>query len=148
MLACTFVHRKFLAAPNGKVVLRAFLGGVKNEALMEETDETLVMAVRRELTSILGERVIDRDARPEHTQVSRCGEPWRNMRWATRNGSREFRRGSPNSMICGWPEMPTTASVFRLHPSGRQAARNCWQADRKSPSHQLRPFVSLPVSRL
>jgi oxygen-dependent protoporphyrinogen oxidase len=72
MLACTFVHRKFLGrTPTGKVVLRAFLGGMKNEALMAETDEALVAAVRRELTSILGEGVIDRDAMPEHTQVSR-----------------------------------------------------------------------------
>jgi oxygen-dependent protoporphyrinogen oxidase len=72
MLACTFVHRKFLGrTPTGKVVLRAFLGGMKNEALMAESDATLVAAVRRELTSILGETVIDRDAMPEHTRVSR-----------------------------------------------------------------------------
>jgi len=35
MLACTFVHRKFLGrTPAGKAVLRAFLGGMKNEALL------------------------------------------------------------------------------------------------------------------
>ncbi len=72
MLACTFVHRKFLGrTPTGKVVLRAFLGGMKNEGLMAESDGTLVMAVRRELTSILGEKIIDRGAMPEHTHVSR-----------------------------------------------------------------------------
>lgn len=72
MLACTFVHRKFLGrTPTGKVVLRAFLGGMKNESLMAETDEALVAAVRRELTQILGERIFPRDARPEHTQVAR-----------------------------------------------------------------------------
>jgi len=72
LLACTFVHRKFLGrTPTGKVVLRAFLGGMKNEALMAESDAALVAAARRELTQILGENIIGRDAQPEHTQVSR-----------------------------------------------------------------------------
>jgi len=72
MLACTFVHRKFLGrTPTGKVVLRAFLGGMKNESLMTESDEALIAAVRRELTQILGEEIVPRDARPEHTKVSR-----------------------------------------------------------------------------
>jgi len=67
MLACTFVHRKFLGrTPPGKAVLRAFLGGMKNEALLAEPDDVLVTTVRRELREILGIR-----ARPEHTQVSR-----------------------------------------------------------------------------
>ncbi len=72
MLACTFVHRKFLGrTPTGKVVLRAFLGGMKNESLMAESDEALIAAVRRELTQILGEEIVPRDARPEHTKVTR-----------------------------------------------------------------------------
>jgi oxygen-dependent protoporphyrinogen oxidase len=67
MLACTFVHRKFLGrTPAGKAVLRAFLGGMKNEALLAEPDEVLVATVRRELNEILGIT-----AEPEHTQVSR-----------------------------------------------------------------------------
>ena len=67
MLACTFVHRKFLGrTPPGKAVLRAFLGGTKNEALLAEPDDVLITMVRRELQEILGIR-----ARPEHTQVSR-----------------------------------------------------------------------------
>jgi len=67
MLACTFVHRKFLGrTPPGKAVLRAFLGGMKNEALLAEQDDVLVSTVRRELKEILGI-----EAEPEHTQVSR-----------------------------------------------------------------------------
>jgi len=67
MLACTFVHRKFLGrTPPGKAVLRAFLGGMKNEALLTEPDEALVAIVRRELQEILGIT-----AEPEYTQVSR-----------------------------------------------------------------------------
>ena len=72
MLACTFVHRKFLGrTPPGKAVFRAFLGGMKNEALLAASDEELVATVRRELNEILGRRVIPRAAEPEHTQVSR-----------------------------------------------------------------------------
>jgi len=67
MLACTFVHRKFLGrTPPGKAVLRAFLGGMKNEALFAEPDEALVATVRRELNEILGIT-----AEPEYQQVSR-----------------------------------------------------------------------------
>jgi oxygen-dependent protoporphyrinogen oxidase len=72
MLACTFAHRKFLgrAAP-GKAVLRAFLGGMRNEALMSEPDNVLVATVRRELSEILGARVIGPQMEPEFTQVNR-----------------------------------------------------------------------------
>src|SRR5271166_1399636 len=72
MLACTFVHRKFLGrTPTGKAVLRAFLGGMKNEALAAAPDKTLVATVRRELTEILGEKIFPREAMPEYTQVAR-----------------------------------------------------------------------------
>lgn len=67
MLACTFAHRKFLGrTPPGKAVLRSFLGGMRNEALLAETDAALVGIVRRELREILGV-----EAEPEETQVSR-----------------------------------------------------------------------------
>ncbi len=72
MLACTFVHRKFLGrTPHGKAVLRAFLGGMNNEVLITKTDAELVATVRRELSEILGEKILSRQASPEHTQVSR-----------------------------------------------------------------------------
>jgi oxygen-dependent protoporphyrinogen oxidase len=72
MLACTFVHRKFLGrTPPGKAVLRAFLGGMKNEALLTESDAVLVATVRRELSEILGGVVRGIGIEPEHAQVSR-----------------------------------------------------------------------------
>ena len=72
MLACTFVHRKFVErTPPGKAVLRAFLGGAKNEALLDESDETLIATVRRELREILGAQVTGLATEPERTQVSR-----------------------------------------------------------------------------
>lgn len=72
LLACTFVHRKFLGrTPTGKAVLRAFLGGAKNEELLATSDADLIAAVRRELTEILGEKIVPRDALVEHAQISR-----------------------------------------------------------------------------
>jgi len=72
MLACTFVHRKFAGrTPTGKAVLRAFLGGAKDEALLDQSDEVLVATVRRELSEILGTRVVGPHIPAESTQVSR-----------------------------------------------------------------------------
>ena len=72
MLACTFVHRKFVGrTPTGKAVLRAFLGGAKNEGLLDQSDEVLVATVRRELSEILGLRVVGPHIPAEATQVSR-----------------------------------------------------------------------------
>jgi oxygen-dependent protoporphyrinogen oxidase len=72
MLACTFAHRKFLGrtAP-GKAVLRAFLGGTRHDALMAEPDNVLIATVRRELSEILGSRVIGPHIEPEVAQVNR-----------------------------------------------------------------------------
>src|SRR4051794_27996532 len=72
LLACTFSHRKFLGktAP-GKAVIRAFLGGMKNEALLAEKDNALGAIVRHELIDILGERVVGIGLDPEYTQVTR-----------------------------------------------------------------------------
>jgi oxygen-dependent protoporphyrinogen oxidase len=72
MLACTFVHRKFAGrTPKGKAILRVFLGGVRNEALLAESDEALMATARRELAEILGAAVMKPGAEPELTQVSR-----------------------------------------------------------------------------
>jgi protoporphyrinogen/coproporphyrinogen III oxidase len=72
MLACTFVHRKFLGrTPPGKVVFRAFLGGMNNEALLSAPDDELVFTVRREMSEILGAKTFSAAAEPEHAQVSR-----------------------------------------------------------------------------
>ena len=72
LLACTFVHRKFLGrTPPGKAVLRAFLGGMKNASLLVEPDEKLVATVERELREILGAKTLPAEARPEYAQVAR-----------------------------------------------------------------------------
>ena len=72
MLAATFVHRKFLGrTPEGKAVIRAFLGGMRNEELLDAEDDLLIATVRRELAEVLGEAVVPQSVAPERTQVSR-----------------------------------------------------------------------------
>ncbi len=72
MLAATFSHRKFVGrTPPGKAVFRAFLGGMKRESLLSESDETIVATVRREMSGILGAKTIGPDVEPEHAQVAR-----------------------------------------------------------------------------
>ena len=114
MLACTFVHRKFLGrTPPGKAVFRAFLGGMKREALLAESDEALVATVRREMSEILGAKTIER--RRCSRSMRRCragGGPWRSMPWATRSGCSGLTHGWPRCRGCGLWAMPTTASAF------------------------------------
>jgi protoporphyrinogen/coproporphyrinogen III oxidase len=72
MLACTFAHRKFLGrTPPGKAVLRAFLGGTRNEAMLAESDAALVATVRRELSEILGAATMNPHLEPEYVELSR-----------------------------------------------------------------------------
>ncbi len=54
MLACTFVHNKFAGrAPEGGLLLRAFLGGTTDEAALELSDEGVLRVVRQELREVL-----------------------------------------------------------------------------------------------
>lgn len=55
MAACTFVATKFPnRAPDDRLILRCFFGGIGDEAVLQETDESLVKMVREELKRILG----------------------------------------------------------------------------------------------
>ena len=54
MLACTFVHTKFHhRAPEGKALLRCFLGGSRDPDVLGLSDEEVVTVVRRQLKEIL-----------------------------------------------------------------------------------------------
>ncbi len=87
LLACTFSHKKFLGktAP-GRAVIRAFLGGMRNEALLGESDQGLVAIVRHELIDILGEKVRGIGLDPLYYQVTR----WRRAmaQYAVGHGAR------------------------------------------------------------
>jgi protoporphyrinogen/coproporphyrinogen III oxidase len=70
MLACTFVHNKFPhRAPEGKGILRCFLGGARDEAVLGLTDDEMLDTVQRELRDIL-----KLDARPMFSRIFRWRE--------------------------------------------------------------------------
>lgn len=55
LLACTFVGQKFRSrVPASRVLLRCFLGGMRDEAVLELSDAEAATTVRRELAAILG----------------------------------------------------------------------------------------------
>jgi oxygen-dependent protoporphyrinogen oxidase len=125
LLACTFAHRKFLGrTPPGKAVFRAFLGGMNNESLLGESDEALLAAVRRELTEILGAKVISPAAQPEYVQISR----WRRAMAQYAVGHKD-RMARINARLAGLPGLRLAGNAYdgigvpdciRL---GRKAAR-------------------------
>jgi oxygen-dependent protoporphyrinogen oxidase len=108
MLACTFAHRKFLGrtAP-GKAVLRAFLGGMRRDALIEEPDEVLVSTVRRELSEILGARIVGLDTEPELAQVTR----WRRAMAQYSVGHKE-RVGRINERLGALPGLTLAGNAY------------------------------------
>lgn len=55
MLAATFVHNKFPhRAPENRAIVRCFLGGSRDEAILEQSDDQILQIVRRELQQIIG----------------------------------------------------------------------------------------------
>jgi protoporphyrinogen/coproporphyrinogen III oxidase len=55
LMACTFVGTKFPhRVPADKITLRCFFGGAGNEAVLGESDESLITIAREELRTILG----------------------------------------------------------------------------------------------
>jgi len=132
MLACTFVHRKFLGrTPPGKAVFRAFLGGIRNEALLTATDEALVTIVRSELSEILGEKIIGIEIEPEYAQVAR----WRRAMAQYAVGHQE-RAARIAARVAALPGLRLAGNAYdgigipdciRL---GRQAARELLAANR------------------
>ena len=55
MLAATFVHNKFPhRAPKDRALVRCFLGGSRDEQVLQLTDENILNLVRDELRQILG----------------------------------------------------------------------------------------------
>jgi oxygen-dependent protoporphyrinogen oxidase len=70
MLACTFVHNKFPhRAPADKGILRCFLGGARDEAVLGLSDEDLLETVHREIRDLT-----NIDARPIFSRVYRWRE--------------------------------------------------------------------------
>ena len=54
MLAATFVHNKFPhRAPEDRALIRCFLGGARDEAILQLSDDEILAIVRRELQQII-----------------------------------------------------------------------------------------------
>ena len=67
MLACTFVHNKFPhRAPADRGILRCFLGGARDEAVLSMSDDELLRTVRDELS-----RIVKLQERPLFSRVYR-----------------------------------------------------------------------------
>jgi protoporphyrinogen/coproporphyrinogen III oxidase len=67
MLACTFVHNKFPhRTPPDKGLLRCFLGGARDEAVLSLSDDELLGQVRAEL-----KKIVKLDVNPIFTRVYR-----------------------------------------------------------------------------
>jgi oxygen-dependent protoporphyrinogen oxidase len=136
MLACTFVHRKFLGrTPPGKAVFRAFLGGTKHNNLLGETDSALVATVRREMSEILGAKIFSAAVEPEHAQVSR----WRGAMAQYAVGHKK-RMQSITNRVAALPGLRLAGNAYdgigvpdciRL---GRQAARELVTAGVPTPA--------------
>jgi len=55
LMACTFVGTKFPhRVPADKITLRCFFGGAGNDAVLDESDDSLIAIAREELRAILG----------------------------------------------------------------------------------------------
>ena len=111
MLACTFVHNKFPhRAPPKKGILRCFLGGARDEAVLNLTDEEIVDTVRAELKEI-----VKLEPRPMFERVYR----WRGAMAQYESGhiariARIEKQGERDSRAGDSPAMPTTGSAFRI----------------------------------
>ena len=67
MLAATFVHNKFPhRAPDNRALVRCFLGGARDEQILESSEEEILEIVRRELRQIVGTAL---DAEPRFARV-------------------------------------------------------------------------------
>lgn len=64
VLAATFVHNKFAQrAPEDRALVRCFLGGIHDEAVLHLTDDQVVQLVREDFRQILGVRAEPRFAK-------------------------------------------------------------------------------------
>ncbi len=67
LMACTYVGTKFPnRIPQDRIGLRCFFGGAGNDAVLEESDESLIATARQEL-----QRIVSLTATPIYTSVSR-----------------------------------------------------------------------------
>jgi oxygen-dependent protoporphyrinogen oxidase len=119
MLACTFVHNKFPhRAPADKGLLRCFLGGARDEAVLSLSDDELLAAVRGEL-----EKIVKLSANPIFARVYR----WRGA-MAQYESGHLARVGRIENRVAGVKRLAIAGNAFHgigvpdCIRSGQQAA--------------------------
>lgn len=103
-LGCLFPSATFpAAAPEGKVQLRALLGGRRDGALLERDDPALLEVVRRELDPLLG---ITREPEQVHLLRHRRAIPQYELGHAARLSAIE-------RALARWPGLHLTGAAYR-----------------------------------
>ncbi len=119
MLACTFVHNKFPhRAPPDKGLLRCFLGGARDEAVLSLSDDEILGQVREEL-----KKIIKLSANPIFARVHR----WRGA-MAQYESGHIARVERIEKRVAGIPQLAIAGNAFHgigvpdCIRSGQQAA--------------------------
>ena len=136
MLACTFVHNKFPhRAPADKGILRCFLGGARDEAVLTLSDDEIVDTVRAELK------------RSSSWKRARCSpvftagaEPWRSTSRAHRAGGAHRKAGQRDSRPCTGGQCVSWHWRARLHSRGHERSE-CHRAGANGSGECTAPVV-------
>ncbi len=125
MMAATFVHNKFPhRASVQRALLRCFIGGARNEALMQAPDEEIVRVICDELRQIIGLK-----AEPLFTRIYR----WNGAMAQYRVGHLE-RLQRIDQLLAGLPGLALAGNGYRgigvpdCVRSGTEASRKCLTA--------------------
>ncbi len=103
--ACTWTHHKWEhTAPEGKALLRAYVGRAGEEEIVSKSDKEIVEAVRRDLKEIMGI-----EAEPELHLVTR----WRNAMPQYEVGHRERLQAIEKKLAAEYPAVKLLGASYR-----------------------------------
>ena len=130
IIACTFSSVKYAGrAPEGHVLLRVFVGGALNEAVLEGDDATLVQTARDEIGPLLGITAEPAVRAGGPSRRGRC----RSTTWGTRRARRRSSRRWRGTPACGWWAERTAEWESRTACAReRTRPRRCWRTRRGS----------------
>jgi oxygen-dependent protoporphyrinogen oxidase len=125
MMAATFVHNKFPhRAPAQRALLRCFIGGTRNESILQASEEEIVGVVRDELRQIIGLK-----ADPLFTRIYR----WKGAMAQYRVGHLD-RLQRMDELLAGLPGLVLAGNGYRgigvpdCIRSGTEGAKKCLAA--------------------
>ena len=109
MLAATFVHNKFPhRAPENRALVRCFLGGARDEEILQASEEEILEIVRGELRQIIGISMPN----PCLRAFTNGSPPWRSIPSATSNACSVSNCSARSFPVWRSPAMATAASEF------------------------------------